>query len=479
MDKAAQLGEVLAKLSTQEAVALARAVELARIKGTESLPTLVVLEALRPALREARAPRLPDLRRLICVPLQHFLTDAEEEPRLPGRVARAAIAPWWATLRRTAAEELGALEASLAACYGDDAPAGVDEVARRAWAAAARGTASLVKELAKPRGDAALRQLFPRAGLVTDVTTIAALLALAEPIITAYAAIDQVLAAADKLEAGRIIELTSEAVTVAKQHYLAIPEANGLDAGLLALGLLNRLRRPWQILRLARALSWKQNDALLRQTEFATVGERLIVGLSSSAQEIVSLTSARGGAIDCARIGAAIADYMEECEGLLGEFGFRRDSSWGEAILKTRVVVSDAVGREFLGRVADQMLARILPLERRAGLPRGSSPGPDLHQPPSEADVAEAVAAARLLILLLHRGSRHGFGQPARDTIDTLSTELEKRTRDLLDALRHTPDHPAIEAQLTAAVQIFDLLFEDGRGNTIARRMRLAKQVTA
>jgi len=187
----------------------------------------------------------------------------------------------------------------------------------------------------------------------------------------------------------------------------------------------------------------------------------------------------RGGALDCARITAAIADYMEESEGLLGEFGFRRDSSWGESILQTRVAVSDAIGREFLARVADQMLARILPVERRAGAPRGTSPEVDLREPLTEAAVAEATAAARLLVLLLHRGSRHGFGQPARDTIETLSTELEKRTSDLLDALRQAPDNPVIEARLGAATQIFDLLFEDGRGNTIARRMRLAKQVTA
>jgi hypothetical protein len=479
MDKAAQLGEILAKLSTQEAVALARAVELARIRGKEALPTELVLNALRPVLREANAPRLPNLRRLLCVPFTHFLTDVEDDPRVPGRVARAAIRPWWAALQRMAAPEIRALEASLAERFADGGPAEIDDLARSAWAAAAGWTRSLVEELAKPRGDAALRQLFPRTGLIADVTAIAALLALAEPMVAAFAAIDQVLVAAEKLEAGRIIELTPEAVTVAKQHYLAIPEAHGADSGLLALGLLNRLRRPWHILRLARALSWKQNDALLRQTEFAVVGERLILGLSNSAREIVALAGMRGSALDCAPIAAAIADYMEESEGLLGEFGFRRDSSWGESILQTRVAVSDAMGRDFLARLADQMLARIMPVERRAGAPRGTSPDLDLREPPSEAAVAEATTAARLLVLLLHRGSRHGFGQPARDTIETLSTELEKRTSDLLDALRQSPDNPVIEAQLSAAAQIFDVLFEDGRGSTIARRIRLAKQVTA
>jgi hypothetical protein len=479
MDKAAQLVEVLGRLSAQEAVALARGVELARLRGQEILPTDLVLTALRPRLREARAPRLPTLRRVICAPFEHFLTDEEDEPREPGRVARASIRPWWSALQRIAGPDIRALEASFAARFADGASGATDDLARSVWAAAAGWSKSLVEELAKPHADAALRQLFPRAGLVADVTAIAALLALAEPLSAAFAAIDLALAPAEMLEAGQIVEFTPDAVTVAKQHYLAISESGGMGSGLLALGLLNRLRQPWHILRLARAMSWKQNDALLRQTEFGAVGERLIVGLTRSAREIVALAGARGAAIDCARITAAIADYMEESEGLLGEFGFRRDSEWGEAILRTRVAVSDAIGRDFLARIADLMLSQILPLERRAGAPRGTSADPDLREPPAEAAIAAAAAAARLLVLLLHRGSRHGFGQPARDTIETLGTELEKRTSDLLEALRQSPGHPVIEAQLGAAAQILDILFENGRGATIARRMRLARQATA
>lgn len=479
MDKAAQLGEVLGRLSAQEAVALARAVELSRVRGTEALPTDLVLNALRPRLREAQAPRIPTLRRLVCFAFDHFLTDTEDEPRVPGRVARAAIAPWWTALQRIGGPEIRALEASLAERFADGAPGETDDLARAAWSEAAGWTKSLVEELGKPHPDAAVRQLFPRAGLVADLGVIAALLALGELLGAAFDAIDPVLAGAQKLDGRQITELTPEAVTVAKQHYLAISEAHGMDSGLLALGLLNRLRRPWHILRLARAMSWKQNDALLRQTEFGAVGERLIIGLANGAREIVTLAGSRGGAIDLARIAAAIVDYMEDAEGLLGEFGFRRDSDWGEAILQTRVAVSDAIGRDFLGRVADQMLARILPLERRAGAPRGTSADPDLRELPSDAAIADANAAARLLVLLLHRGSRHGFGQPARDTIDTLSTELEKRTRDLLDALRQRPGHPVIEAQIGGAAQILDILFEDGRGSTVARRMRLARQATA
>ncbi|HZT52122.1 MAG TPA: hypothetical protein VFA22_09315 [Stellaceae bacterium] len=479
MDRAAQLVEVLGKLSALEAVALARAVELARLKGRETLPTELVLDALRPRLREARAGRIPNLRRLVCAAFQYFLIDEEELPRVPGRLPRAAIAPWWTALQRIGGAELRALEAELAGRFTEGASGDTQDVALAAWSKAAEWTRSLSQELAAPKRDAALRELFPRVELGADVAAIADLLAIAAPVTAAFAAMDQVLAAAGKLDGRQIVEFIPEAVTIAKQHYVAMSEAQGMRNSLLALGLLNRLRRPWHILRLARALSWKQNDALLRQTEFAVVGERLIQGLAKSAQDIAALAAPRTGAIDAARIAAAIADYMEEAEGLLGEFGFRRDSDWGEAILRTRVSVSDAIGRAFLGRLAEQMMARILPVERRAGTPRGVSAEPDLREPPSDGAIAEAIEAAKLLAMLQHRGARHGFGQPAHDTIDALGTEIEKRTRDLLDALRRSPGHPVIEAQISAAAHVIDVLFEDGRGSTIARRMRLLRPAPA
>ncbi len=169
---------------------------------------------------------------------------------------------------------------------------------------------------------------------------------------------------------------------------------------------------------------------------------------------------------------------MEDAEGLLGEFGFRRDSAWGEAILQTRVVIADALSREFLAHVGDQMLAQILPVARRSGVPRGFSPDADLRAPPPAASVAGTVAAARFLMLLLQRGSRHGFGQPVREVIDTLGIEIDRRAAALLDASRVEPDHPVIEAQIAAAVQVLDVLFDDGRGTTLNRRLGLARSAT-
>jgi hypothetical protein len=479
-EAAQQLGDALGRLTAKEALALARAVETARVRGKEVLPTDLVLAALRPQLRAAQATRVPNLRRLVCGVLADFVTDDEDDPRLSGRIARAAITPWWRALTRLAGPEIRALEQRLAELHGESERPALDDFAREAQEAAAGWTAALLAELEKPRGDAGLRQLFPRPALVRDVKEIAALLALAAPLNAAFAAIDHILHGAGLLSGRGIVELAPEAVTAASQHYRAISDAHGMDSRYLALALLNRLDRPWHILRLGRALSWKQNDSLVRDTEFGAVGERLIIDLQRATRDIIAQADQRAGLPDLARLAAGISGYMDDAEGLLGEFGFRRDSAWGEAILQTRVALANAVGRDLLGRITEHaILARLLPVERRAGPSRGLSPEPDLSAAPSDEAQAEAAQAARFLLVLVQRGSRHGLGQSVRETLDTLGAEIESRAAMLLDARRQAPDDPIIAAQLGAAIPVLDMLFDDGRGSLLARRMRIAGQVTA
>jgi hypothetical protein len=478
MDRAAELREALGGLSVQEALALARSVELSRLNRNEELPAELVLAALRPTLRAARAPRLPDLRRLVARAFEPFLADREDDPRIPGLVPRSSIVPWWQALETIAGPDLAALQSRLAALVPLGRPSMLEPLAREARAAAAVWTNTLLAELGRPHADAALRPIATRPNLAADITTMAALLVLAEPIGAALDAVDEVLQATGKLVGRRILEFTPEAVTVAKQHYLAFSQTHGMESRYLALALMNRLRDPWQILRLGRALSWKHHDSMLRDTEFGVVGERLIIDLRRSVQDVAALVARRGPLPDLATLGAALATYMEEVEGLLGEFGFRRDSGWGEAIFATRAALAEAMNRDWLGRVAaEAVLGRILPVQRRSGQPRGSAAPPDLRTPTADA-AAAAVAATRFLAMLAQRGARHGLGQ-AREVVDALTAEIDRRADAVLELMRQVPGHAGIEAQIAAAARVLDVLFDDGRGAVLIRRMRLVGQGAA
>jgi hypothetical protein len=473
MDKAQQLSAALGRLGEREALALARAVELARVRRKEDLPTDMVLAALRPRLQAAKAPRIANLRRLIVGLFVPFLSDREHDPRVPGIMARASIMPWWRALERIAGPEIIMLEDRLAVLVTTDQLGAIDDLAHEAREQAAGWTKYLGTELAKPKVDAGLRKLFPRAGPVADVGVIAKILAMAEPLGAAFAGIDRTLGT--RLDGQRILEFTPEAVTAAKHHYLALSEAHGMDACYLALGLLNRLRQPSHILRLGRALSWKPNDTLLKDTEFGVIGERLILDLQRAAADIVALIGGRGLVPDIARLAATISDYMDEAEALVGEFGFRRDSPWGEAILQTRVALSDAIGRDLSLRIGQQsVLAKILPVQRRSSSSgRGLSAEPELAVPTPEA-IGEATEAARFLLLMAQRGTRHGIGQTAREAIEELGSEIESRAATLIDVAREAHGDPAVEAQMAAAVAILGMLFDDGRANILSRRLRIA-----
>jgi hypothetical protein len=478
MDKAALLRETLQNLSVREVLALARTIELVRVQGKEQLPTDLLLQSMRPRLREARATRVPTLCRLACGVFEDFLTDRDDEPRLPGLIARAAIRPWWRGLLRLRAKEMGEFEKRLAALCA--APkANFESFAGEVRTECLTGTRVLIAELNKPHADASLRQLFANRRLIEDLQEMTNLLEVADPLMAAGTAIDAVLDVVGKREKRLIHDLTPEAVTVAKQHYLTIAEKHDMNARYVALAVLNRLAQPSQVLRIGRALSWKPNAAMVRDTEFGLVGERLILDLQRLARDIVARFCSRRNVPDLTALSAALTHYMDESEGLLGEMGFHRESPWGEAILETRVALGDAMDREFLTRIADQaVLDTILPVDRpQKG--RGGTPDPDFSAELAPAAGEAAAVAARFLMLLVLRGSRHGYGQAARGTIDRLGEEIAARTGALIDALRIAPAHPVIEAQIQAAVGVLNILFEDGRGDLLARRMRIANQVTA
>jgi hypothetical protein len=475
MDKAAQLQAILDGLSIREAVALARAVELQRALGEEKLPTETILTTIRNRLKDARPPRVPTVRRLVCQAFEDFLTDQEQEPRLPGLIPRSTIQPWWTGLARLYGPEIAHFETRLREVVRQRDAVGIHALTGETQRAAEGWTRRLLTELNQPKADPALRQIFRKPSIATDVEEIARLLGIAEPL---RQALDDVIGKLDdarRLDGRRIIELTAEAITTVKQHYLALSEAHGMNSRYLALALLNRLVQPPHILRLGRALSWKQDDALVQATEFGIIGQRLMLSLERSSRDIAVAAQRGGEGPDLDLLTRHIERYMAESEALLGEIGFRRDSSWGETILQTRSTVASALDRELMTVIAGRVLA-LMPTVKRRDAPRNAPGQPVLDARPDAAVVTRALDAARFLLMLMQRGQRHGFAHTARDAVDQLGNDIEIRADNLIEALRAAPDNLAIVAQLQAATQVCDILFEDGRGPLIERRMRLARQ---
>ena len=474
--KLEELKGLLDTLPTADAVALARKVETQRALGRSELPAEEILAALRPQLRRARPARIPTLCRLACNGFEDFLIDALDETRLPGLVPRASIAPWWQALERFAPQEIKTYEAELARLVPVNDRAGLDrlgEVLRRS----ARGWTEAVLAQVESRklADRATRKALVDPGVQADFAEISRILAIAEPLRHALEAVTAVAARAGQKDGRRIAELTADAVTEAKQQYLHFSETHGLESRYVALGLMNRLARPWEILRLGRSLSWKPMDALMRDTELGIIGQRLIRDLEAQAREVALLAPQRrrgaGGGVDYARLEHAMLLYIESAEGMLSEFGFRRDSPWGEQILETRAALGRALGPDQLAEVAEAALA-VLPLRRGVSARGLASDDPDLGASPAAGTIEQALRAARFLMLLAQKGERHGLSSPARATVEGIGNEISNRSDRLFEELSVRPDHAVAAAQIATIVRVSEILFEDDRAQTLSRRLK-------
>jgi hypothetical protein len=459
MEKKDQLHTALGRLSVRQAAKLAHAVELQRTLGRETLPTELVLDGVRPLLRDARAKRAPTICRLICNGLEEFLTDRSDEPRVAGLVPRKSIGPWWAALWHVAKDEIAALTVRLRSLLATEPASPLDAFTHDVQRAAAGWAATIVAELDKPKPDPNLKKHL-RGALADDARAIAGILPLAQPIATAVKALTILLERLRLMDGERIVDLAPEGVTFLKQYYVALSESHGTDARYLALAVTNRLVQPCQILRLARALSWKPTDTLVAYTEFSCVGGRLIGDLQHMSRAIVTLVSHRNALPAAEELSRQLSRYMEDAESLLNEIGFRRDSPWGEAILRTRADLAVALDRALLQGFAESILATV---------PDDGEAAPD-----AGANVETAIQSARFIQLLAQRGQRHGFA------LAVLGTELELKINHALRKLHQDPRGAgSLSQQLEAAAKLFDVVFEEGRGALLLRQIGNARRASA
>jgi hypothetical protein len=473
--KSEQLKGLLNTLPTNEAVALARKLETQRALGQEALPAETVLAILRPQLRRVRPQRVPSLCRLACAGFEDFLVDRVDDPRLPGLIPRSAIIPWWQALERMAPAELKVFGADFARLVAANDAQGLERLGQRLRDAARGWTEAVIAGFKSRRlADAVTRKALSDIGLQADFAEIARILAIAEPLRQAIDAVIAVAVRNGQAQGRGISDFSADTVTAAKQQYLRFAEIAGFDSRYFALGLMNRLERPWYVLRLGRALSWKPTDALLQDTELGIIGQRLIHDIAVVVREIEGLMPSRRGrspqTTDYARLHQMMSRYIEHAEGMLSEFGFRRDSDWGEQILETRAALSRALGQDRLTLVAEAPLA-LLPLKRGVSARGLASDDPDLATAPTPEALEQALRAAKLLLLLMQKGGRHGLSSPARITIEELGIEIDNRAAKLYDELARNPSHEVAAAQLAAVIKVAEVLFEDGRAAVMTRRL--------
>jgi hypothetical protein len=351
---------------------------------------------------------------------------------------------------RMGCEAVDELEGNLAALYesdGDVAAFGVE--ARRkvsAWSDLFVEKLGQGKTLVPE-----LRALFKEKLIREHVAEITQIMRVCEPIISAVHQI---------APRGRVAEFAEETAQRAKPIFLAAAAKMERDSRYLVLALLNRLDRPWQIMRLASLLGWtRAAGAESRNTEMMVICERLIPVLVEAANTTKAATAQKttltSGATDFAELRQHVVRYAQVAEALAAEVDFRKDSAWGAQIIKSREAMRGAFDAERLD-IMENIIIGFMPSVLDAGAP------------PAEPAISQAVGAARLLMAVAHHGQRHGFGSDASVLIGKLAKELERLTEMLLTKPQGHEPH------LDGAVKVISILFQDVRAQTLAKRVDAA-----
>jgi hypothetical protein len=433
--------------------------------GDPDFPAELIATALpdglapaEPLAEDAPAPLDParryTLKELVCLGLDPFLAEETGPTLVPGRIPRSAVEPWWEAMLRMGVEEMDALEAALASAYEEDGD--IAAFAHEARRKVSLWSDAFVEKLGQGKTLVSeLRTMFSENLVREHVGEITRVMRCCEPILAALARI---------APGGEVAELDEAAAAQAAPIYAAAASKMGADARYLAFALFNRLAKPWQIMRLAAALGWtRAAGAKSRNGEMTALCERLIPMLVELANTIKAgtaqetLASTEGAFVELRQL---VLRYAQVADALAAEVDFRKDSAWGAQIIRSREAMRSAFDAEPLD-VMENIIVGFMPSVLEA------------EAPPPEPAIGHAVAAARLLMAVVHHGQHHGFGNDAGVLVGKLGKELER----LIEMLLTKPQ--GHEPQLDGAVKVLSILFPDLRTQALAKRVAQALGRTA
>ncbi|MDE2166017.1 MAG: hypothetical protein KGJ66_06745 [Alphaproteobacteria bacterium] len=404
-----------------------------------------------------QGPRVPTLCRLICQAFEAFLGDRIDNPRMPGLIPRAMIAPWWNAITALCGDELVRFELKLKTIIGTGEFEEADQLAQDLQKAAIGWNLSVLAAIEQASTEPSVAALTADPLLVADIREVARILPMAGLLKSQLALTFSLLAEDGQMEGRRIYDLSADAVALLRQQYAQFAERVGAEAGYFALALVNRMMRPWQILLVARAIGWRPHEPGSRYAEFDTVAQRLVLELKRLSGEIAALTRREDLAGVAPAIRTTVVRYFDEVEGVIETFGpaftGQGDAAWN-TLGETRAVLAALLDRRFVDRLVKLVL--------RADEPDGES----------------AIVAAGILASAIEHGPRYGFAGEARDCRARVGVAIEAKAGAMIAELRNTPTTDG-QARSQAMLRVIETVLKDAAGVQLARNLRMARQVSA
>jgi hypothetical protein len=457
VDKESLLNGFLGQLPDHVASRLAKAVEVDRLIGGTLLPHDEILRALRPQLRDTGATkrRVPTPQRLFCRPFEDLLV-VERRAKQKGRIARSSVDPVWTWL---AQDLMPGRHSKLTSALGEAVLSEKDEEIGRALAALwSESAAALRRALAdEERRTRAASKL--GGAMVADDALEMALLLSAAPIVIAL----------QKRLPTPVPQFVQEDVWFLCDLIDDLAKTNPDLAPYVALVVLGRLERPWEVLRLVAAISRKSTDVVISGTDMDVVGELLFSDLDEYAANI---QSARPLNFDPDKVLANLAGFTELSSGMVKELGIRRDGKWGQRLAKDRAAVAQIM-ENLLQRARKEILAALPPQKGLAFAKRQR--GLDLSRAVDPDRVARAMRYAQLVAHSRPFAVAGAFSARLMKVTDETSLALRSYAEDILRELRATAPEARLRAgeHLNVMLSLCELVLGEGETDFLRRRARV------
>jgi hypothetical protein len=456
-DKQQMLSGFLCKLSDTVASRLAKAVEVDRLTGGQGLPHEVILGALRPQLRQA-APhtRMPTPQRFFCQPFEDLLVVRELGAKQKGRIARSSIEPVWNWL---ANELIPQRHRELADAIRDAVLySRLSDVERRAAELWDESAAALKSALADEKNMIAAAKKLGGMKAAEDAAEMALILHGAREI--------------EKLQnrlPKPIVSLTDVDLIFLRDAYDRISASDPDLAPYVPLVVLGRLERPWQVLRLAAALTRKSTDTLISTTDLAVAGDLLFSDLDVYVKRIQSI---RAADFESEAVLNDLASFAELASGMVKELGFKRDGKWGQNLAKVRAAVAEVM--EGLLKKAPREILAALPLSRAGASGKGPRPL-DLSRPHDPERTANAKRYAHLMVHSRPFADATAFSAKLKEAFDETANALRTYGEAMLRELRATTAETRadVDVHFEPMLELCALVLGEEETGLIRRRARV------
>lgn len=415
------LKNFLASLPADKAMKLALAVERGRLAGERGLPAELILEGLRPTLRRLGLRRSPTPQRLFCEPFSDFLVE-HREFKQAGRISRSTISTLWKWLSREGLRTvLADFETQITRSVLSRDTRREAELVHQLQIEVARIVSGAIERAGNGGNDRRILAVkFGGEDALFDVEEMAVLLSAANE-----------LAPLRSMLPKRIDTLTDQHMALIRDIYEALSMRRPELCPYVGLLVLGRLKRPWEVLRLAAIGSNMNGAPLFSQSDLGLIGDILLADMENMALDIASV---RPDGLDPDSLLNKLDRFTQMSGGLVREIGSKREGKWGQRLIKIRQLASDSM--DALISRSPREITAALPVQKLGAFGGRGPRRPDLTRDPDHGKMERAMQWGKLLAGATPYAGGGDFHAAHKDAFEEVSNYLRSYTESIVVELK-------------------------------------------